>query len=54
MQGIYSVEIIERTRFLTKAERKHKEVLSQLDRLVPRRENAFLFGKNNVTQVTRL
>jgi hypothetical protein len=39
----YSLEIIEKTRFHTKAEREHREAFAHLEHLIPRRENAFLF-----------
>ena len=39
----YSLEIIEKTRFHTKAEREHREAFAHLEQLIPRRENAFLF-----------
>lgn len=43
----YSIEAIEITRFHTKAEIAQKEVAAHLDRLIPCRENAFLFGRQN-------
>lgn len=41
----YSLEVIEITRFHTKAEIAQKEVKAHLDKLVPCKENAFLFRK---------
>ena len=40
-----TLETVERTRFHTPADIAQKEVESHLDRLIPRRENAFLFRK---------
>lgn len=45
MEETYTLEDIEITRFHTKAEIARKEVEDCLDRLVPCRENAFLFRK---------
>ena len=41
----YSLETIETTRFHTKAEITQKEVDAHMDRLIPCKENAFLFRK---------
>ena len=40
-----TLETIERTRFHTKAEIEQRDAFSHLDRLIPRKENAFLFRK---------
>lgn len=42
---VYTMEDIEITRFHTKAEIAQKEVEAQLDKLIPCKENAFLFRK---------
>lgn len=42
-QGSYTLEVIEATRFHTKAENEQKAAFAHLDKLIPRRENAFLF-----------
>lgn len=42
-----TLESVERTRFHSKAEIAQKDVESHLDRLMPCRENAFLFRKRN-------
>lgn len=43
-QDAYTMEDIERTRFHTGAEQAQKDAFAHLDRLIPRKENAFLFG----------
>ena len=43
----YSQEAIETTRFHTKAEIAQKEVEAHLDRLIPCKENAFLFRRDS-------
>lgn len=43
----YSLEAIEVTRFHTKAEIAQKEVDAHLDKLIPCKNNAFLFHKSN-------
>lgn len=45
MHGVYTMEDIEITRYHTKAEIEQKEVEAFLDRLIPCKENAFLFRK---------
>ena len=43
-QDACTMEDIERTRFHTGAEQAQKDAFAHLDRLIPRKENAFLFG----------
>lgn len=47
MHGVYTMDDIEVIRFHTKAEITQKEVEVHLDRLIPCKENAFLFRKRN-------
>ena len=47
MHGVYTMEDIEVTRFHTKAEIAQTDVASVLDKLIPCRENAFLFRRRN-------
>lgn len=42
-----TLETVERTRFHTKAEIEQRNAFSHLDKLVPRKENAFLFSKSS-------
>lgn len=41
----YTIDDVERTRYHTKAEQEHKTAFAHLDRLIPSKENAFLWRK---------
>lgn len=45
MHGVYTMEDIEVTRYHTKEEMEQKDAFAHLDKLIPCKENAFLFRK---------
>ena len=50
----YTEEEIERTRFHDRNEEAHKEAEGCLDRLIPKRENAFLLQEAYKRELSRL
>ena len=49
----YTIDDVERTRYHTKAEQEHKTAFSHLDKLIPSRENAFLWRNRDYEHTGR-